>query len=130
VSYQGNLYTAKWWSQGEDPATHSCTDCSWKLVGTCGTAARAALAKNSADLAQLSVYPNPVGAGSRLTVELGEQYAQVQLVLTDLSGRKLAAFSYQNTRLAELTMPALPKGMLLLQIKAGKDSFTRKISNN
>jgi chitinase len=132
VSYQGNLYTAKWWSQGEDPATHSCTDCSWKLVGPC-TATRGALASASATGAdsQLSVYPNPVRQGQRLSVQLGASYARVQLTLTDLSGRTLITAVYQNASLVELELPAsLPKGLLLLQIRAGKDSFTRKISNN
>jgi GH18 family chitinase/chitodextrinase len=131
VSYQGKLYTAKWWSQGEDPATHSCTDCSWKLVGPC-TATRGALASVSSQAAsQLSVYPNPIGEGQRLIVELGASYSNVELVLTDLSGRTLASSSYQNVRFVELSLPAgLPKGLLLLKVKAGKASFTRKISNN
>ncbi|MBC8081904.1 MAG: carbohydrate-binding protein [Hymenobacter sp.] len=36
VSRGGNNYVAKWWTQGEDPVTTSCTDCVWRLVGPCG----------------------------------------------------------------------------------------------
>ncbi|MBI3883141.1 MAG: T9SS type A sorting domain-containing protein [Sphingobacteriales bacterium] len=36
VSRNGNQYTAKWWTQNEDPVTHSSTYDVWKLNGPCG----------------------------------------------------------------------------------------------
>jgi chitinase len=35
VSYKGHQYTAKWWTQGEQPDTHSGPDQVWKDNGTC-----------------------------------------------------------------------------------------------
>ncbi|MBD0260640.1 MAG: hypothetical protein ICV83_33395, partial [Cytophagales bacterium] len=36
ASRNGNVYEAKWWTQGEDPALKSGPDDVWKLIGPCG----------------------------------------------------------------------------------------------
>jgi chitodextrinase len=38
VSHIGNLYTAKWWTMGDDPASRSGSWDVWKLEGPCGIA--------------------------------------------------------------------------------------------
>ncbi|MBC8085408.1 MAG: T9SS type A sorting domain-containing protein, partial [Hymenobacter sp.] len=57
ASRNGNLYAAKWWTQGDDPATTSCPDCVWRLVGPCGNARATA---PTAASTELTLYPNPV----------------------------------------------------------------------
>jgi hypothetical protein len=37
VTHNGVNYEAKWWTQGNDPSTNSCTDCVWRNIGNCGT---------------------------------------------------------------------------------------------
>jgi chitinase/chitodextrinase len=74
-----------------------------------------------------SVYPNPVLAGNRLALELGASYQIVQVVITDLTGRKVGTYSFRNVHTADLTMPARAKGMLLLRITADGHTFTQKL---
>jgi predicted chitinase len=35
VSYNGRLYEAKWWTQGNVPSSNACSDCVWRDLGAC-----------------------------------------------------------------------------------------------
>src|SRR5262249_5147397 len=35
ASLNGFIYEAKWWTQNQNPATNSCVDCPWRLIGPC-----------------------------------------------------------------------------------------------
>ncbi|TGE28474.1 glycosyl hydrolase family 18 protein [Hymenobacter metallicola] len=127
ASRNGQVYVAKWWTQNEDPLTASCQYCPWQLVGPCGSARTAAPASTASDA--LSVYPNPVLTGNKLTLDLGRHYDQVELELTGISGSKPYKVAAKNTRTVELTLPALPKGVLVLQVRADGQTFTKRLLN-
>ena len=82
ASQSGHNYTAKWWTQNEDPLTASCQYCAWQLVGPCAGARMA----NPGSSPTLAVFPNPVLTSNLLTVDLGETYERVELVLTGING--------------------------------------------
>ncbi|PJJ60568.1 glycosyl hydrolase family 18 protein [Hymenobacter chitinivorans] len=127
ASRNGNLYVAKWWTQNEDPLTASCQYCPWQLVGPCASARTAASASVAAEA--LTVFPNPVLTGNKLTLDLGRRYDQVELELTGISGGKSYRVAAKNTRTVELTLPALPKGVVVLQVRADGQTFTKRLLN-
>ena len=90
------------------------------------TAATDKLAERAA-AAGRSVYPNPIAAGGRLTVDLGALSEQADLELTDLRGARLAAYSFQNARTAELPLPVLPQGIFLLKVSTPTSTSTQKV---
>ncbi|UOQ51837.1 T9SS type A sorting domain-containing protein [Hymenobacter cellulosivorans] len=127
ASRNGNVYVAKWWTQNEDPITASCQYCPWQLVGPCASARAAAPASVTSDA--LTVFPNPVLTGNRLSVDLGQRYEQVELELVGISGGKPYKVVAKNTRTVELTLPALPKGVVVLQVRADGHTFTKRLLN-
>lgn len=78
-------------------------------------------------VANRSVFPTPVSAGGRLTVDLGALCEQAYLELTDLRGAKLATYSYQDVRRVELLLPVLPKGIFLLKVSTAANTSTQKV---
>ena len=128
ASRGGNLYTAKWWTQNEDPITASCQYCVWQLVGPCA-GARAAAPSASMLAEQLDVYPNPALTGNMLTVDLGRVYESVELVLTSGGGGKSYTVRYRHARTVEMALPDLPKGIIMLQVRADARSFTKRLIN-
>ncbi|WP_046245548.1 carbohydrate-binding protein [Hymenobacter terrenus] len=84
----------------------------------------------SSALAEPRVYPNPVVDGQDLNIDLGRQYEEVDLVLTTLTGAKVAAQHYKKVNHAELCLPTLPKGIYLLQVRAGQEHFVKRITTN
>ncbi|MCR5889841.1 Ig-like domain-containing protein [Hymenobacter sp. J193] len=128
ASRSGNVYQAKWWTQGEDPLTASCTDCAWKLIGPCTSARTITAAATAKSDEAVKVYPNPVVSGELLTVELGATYEHVELVLLDLTGRRSHRASYEHARTITLRLPSLPNGVFLLQVQADGRTFTKRLS--
>jgi GH18 family chitinase/chitodextrinase len=131
ASRGGSLYTAKWWTQNEDPLTASCQYCVWQLAGPCAGARAAAPATNAAATGAetLAVFPNPALTGNVLTVDLGQVYENVELVLTGINGGKSYTMRYRHTRTVEMTLPDLPKGVVVLQVRADARRFTKRLSN-
>ncbi|MCR5889842.1 Ig-like domain-containing protein [Hymenobacter sp. J193] len=126
ASRSGNVYQAKWWTQNEDPLTQSCQYCAWQLVGPCA-GARTITATTKPTLG-VSIYPNPT-QGGRLTLELDAYYPEVTVEVVNTSGQT-TSYSYRGDKRLQLVLPNLPKGLLLLKVKAGGSTFTQKIVNN
>ncbi|TYZ14561.1 carbohydrate-binding protein [Hymenobacter lutimineralis] len=126
ASRGGNVYQAKWWTQNEDPLAQSCQYCVWQLVGPCASA-RTITATTKTALG-VSIYPNPA-QGGRLTLELDGYYPEVTVEVVNTSGQTSTYF-YKGDKRLQLVLPNLPKGLLLLKVKAGGSTFTQKIVNN
>ncbi|UYZ63110.1 glycosyl hydrolase family 18 protein [Hymenobacter weizhouensis] len=105
VSRNGNVYIAKWWTQGEDPLTKSCTDCVWRLVGPCGTARTAAAAAP-----ELTLFPNPVA--NELTIQAGQSLNGGQFEILDARGRVWA----KGAAVGRLNVSKLPAGVYTLKL--------------
>jgi chitinase len=129
ASRGGNLYTAKWWTQNEDPITASCQYCVWQLVGPCA-GARVAAPGMSPATETLAVYPNPALTDNVLTMDLDRRYAEVTIIITGGSGRAAQTSSYHNVQRIQLALPSLPKGLLFIQVNADGRMFTKRVMNN
>lgn len=81
ASKGGTVYEAKWWTQNEDPATHSGQYDSWKVIGPCN-----ARLSDSESLNTVSLSPVPFS--EELFVEIKDNQAHIELY--DLFGTKVA----------------------------------------
>ena len=81
VSRSGTVYEAKWWTQNEDPATHSGLYDSWKVIGPCNARMSDVESLNSITL-------SPVPFSEELFVSIKENQAHIELY--DLFGTKVA----------------------------------------
>ncbi|MBG8554197.1 Ig-like domain-containing protein [Hymenobacter guriensis] len=91
-------------------------------------AARTALSDQPAVSRQtgLGVFPNPAVAGNRLSLKLGAKYQSVDVLLTDLTGRRVGAYSFRSVSQADFTLPKHARGILLVQVVAdGKTTVQR-----
>lgn len=83
VVYNGKVYSAKWWTQNEQPDISTGDGKPWKYVRDC-TGATAAMAASQPE--QLTVYPNPV-TGSNLQILVDAPAGEKLLVeVLDLKG--------------------------------------------
>ena len=81
VSKSGTVYEAKWWTQNEDPATHSGLYDSWKVIGPCNTRLSDAESLNTVTL-------SPIPFDEELFIDSKENQAHIELY--DLFGTKVA----------------------------------------
>lgn len=54
ASYSGVKYQAKWWTQGQNPATNSGPDGVWAAQGTCGASSSSSVASSSSSVVSSS----------------------------------------------------------------------------
>ncbi|MEQ9306958.1 MAG: glycosyl hydrolase family 18 protein, partial [Marinoscillum sp.] len=60
VEHNGTLYRAKWWTQNDDPSTHSAQWDVWQNLGACGSGARLGTSSTMAQSQMTPApYPNP-----------------------------------------------------------------------
>lgn len=80
VSYNGHQYTAKWWTQGEQPDTHSGTYDVWRDNGPCsgGSTSTPSAAPSGSPSATPS--PSPTGSGHYSAWQPGHAYTVGDLV--------------------------------------------------
>jgi chitodextrinase len=126
VAYNGKIYKAKWWTQGNRPDQNSGDGQPWQFVSNC-TATAPALVTNAtvtyedAKTAMLSVYPNPVtgntlqvavnaGAGQKLRIDLLDAVSG-QPVLQQL----YAPFG-KNAQQLQLDISRVPAGTWILRV--------------
>ncbi len=117
VSRNGNVYEAKWWTQGEDPALKSGPDDVWKLIGPCGAGARS-VAAGAEGLVRAVVYPNPVRAGEEVTLNLEAGYATVRVTVVNALGRVAYAHTFTDARRVAFRLPHAAAGVYLVRVVA------------
>ncbi|WP_310394669.1 glycosyl hydrolase family 18 protein [Hymenobacter sp.] len=99
-----------------------------RLAGNSSALSAPAAKSPAAAALPVDLYPNPVLAGARLTLDLGARYAAVQVVLTDLAGRQIATHSFRDVRSAQFSLPPRDKGVLMLRIVADGNTCTRRVA--
>jgi chitinase len=117
ASRNGNVYEAKWWTQGEDPALKSGPDDVWKLIGPCGAAARSTAADPESRPVAV-VYPNPVRAGGEVTLHLQAGYATVRVTVVDALGRVAHQQTFTRTHRVVFRLPPTAGGVYQLKVVA------------
>lgn len=126
VAYNGKIYKAKWWTQGNRPDQNSGDGQPWQFVSNC-TATAPALVTNAtvmyddAKLATLKVYPNPV-TGNTLQVAVNAGAGQkLRIALLDaVSGQVVLQQLYtpagKNAQQLQLDISRVPSGTWILQV--------------
>jgi chitodextrinase len=126
VAYNGKIYKAKWWTQGNQPDLNSGDGQPWQFVSNCTAAAPALLTNarvtyDNARTAQLTVYPNPV-TGNTLQVAVNAGAGQkLRIALLDaVSGQPILQQLYapagKNAQQLQLDISRVPAGTWILQV--------------
>ena len=128
VAYNGKIYKAKWWTQGNRPDQNSGDGQPWQFVSNC-TATAPALVTNAtvtydeARTATLTVYPNPV-TGNTLQVAVNAVAGQkLRIALLDaVNGQpvlqQLYAPSGKNVQQLQLDISRVPAGTWILRVNS------------
>ena len=104
-----------------------------KLSNVCGAGAidtRSVLVESplsaSPSLVEIKVYPNP--GNDRIVIEnplIGS--TSVQVVITDMKGRKVAEQVLDGSGTQEVDIRAIPAGTYLVEVKSGGQQYTKRI---
>nr|WP_295875884.1 glycosyl hydrolase family 18 protein [uncultured Chitinophaga sp.] len=116
VSYNGKVYSAKWWTQGEQPDISMGDGKPWKYVRDCTGAAMAASQPE-----QLIAYPNPV-VGPDLQIQVDAPAGDKLLVeVLDLKGsapilRQIHTANTKGTLPLRVDMSKVPNGTWIIRV--------------
>ncbi|WP_165823942.1 Ig-like domain-containing protein [Pseudochryseolinea flava] len=114
VSRSGNIYEAKWWTQGDDPLLKSGPDDVWKLIGPCGN--------NASPTASITAPAN----GVQLTAPA---CVTINVTASDSDGAVAKVEFYQgNTKLGEDT--TTPYSFSWCNVAAGNYALTARAVDN
>ncbi|MGS2739240.1 glycosyl hydrolase family 18 protein [Sinomicrobium sp. M5D2P17] len=115
VSHNGGLYRAKWWTQNENPETHSAEWDVWEYLGPCNSASIAF----GKEMSPAVLYPNPFSGTATLEVNLKES-GNTKILMYNNSGRLIRNVSEGDLRKGrnEITIEgsSLPRGAYYLKI--------------
>ncbi|GAA5042709.1 hypothetical protein GCM10011506_45470 [Marivirga lumbricoides] len=130
VSYNGNTYEAKWWTQGENPAQAGDWG-AWKLLGSCGASSLMVESESSAMKMQnsetgLRIYPNPSAVGSVVQLKFSSDIKEAKVYIQSMIGERSYSetLSSQNG-IAELKIPELPRGLYIIKVISGDKMWTK-----
>ncbi|HAP60718.1 MAG TPA: hypothetical protein DCR93_14875, partial [Cytophagales bacterium] len=122
VAYQGNIYSAKWWTN-----TTPGSDNTWNLDGPCPQARSGMEASNMAAITELELYPNPATQQVNFSFFLAEG-GQLRVTLLNLQGQQLGTlkdgYMAQGHHRVQFSIAKLPAGAYLIQVEEGS---TRQI---
>lgn len=131
VSHEGILYRAKWWTQGQNPATNSGQWDVWENLGACG----ARLSQERREVASLNamIYPNPVADVVHLDMSLPGHEA-VSVAIYNTSGQRVMAKqlgrSTSGTNRFQLDVAQLHDGIYFIHVNAGSSTGVFKVVKN
>ncbi len=126
ASRNGNVYEAKWWTQGDDPLLSGQWDV-WKLIGACNARIGATSTDDdmSASANYISVSPNP--SNGLLYVDMNTaDVSEISVQLFDSFGHEV--FSAKEVKSGEvLNIQSLAIGIYVMKIAAGSQILTQRI---
>lgn len=133
VSWDGNIYQNKWWTQGNEPGTGAPWDNPWIYFGQCPTGVGLPeIPENRNNATEVTIFPIPVQNG-RCTIRF--EHAKPETAWTyylkDQTGRSVAEpFKLKNPQ-KELThtinLPSLSPGVYFLQLISDQEMLVRKL---
>ncbi|GAA5042702.1 hypothetical protein GCM10011506_45460 [Marivirga lumbricoides] len=129
VSYNGNTYEAKWWTQGENPAQAGEWG-AWKLLGSCGANSLMVGPETNAMKMQslesgLRIYPNPSKAGSVVQLKFSSDIKEAKVYIQNMVGeRSYSETLRSNNGILEVKIPELPSGLYIFKVVAGDKMWT------
>ena len=128
ASYNGILYEAKWWTQGERPDLSGQWDV-WKVISACSGAPIAAKASNGDEVVNhLSLYPNPGDGVFHVNMVLND-VSDVSIYVVDLTGSEVARIKYiQTAEINEvMNLSHLASGIYFVNTLVNNELTTGKI---
>ena len=130
VSHNGTLYRAKWWTQNEDPATHSGQWDVWENQGACGSGARITDLKVSQTNQQIITYPNPFTESFTVDLEVHES-APTRVIVYNTAGQLVHEQSLgilgKGTHHHSINALHLPEGIYFCHVSIGDQLIIRKM---
>lgn len=118
VVYNSKLYTAKWWTQNEQPDTHSGTDQVWSYVRDCGSGGTT----NQPPVVSIT---SPAGG----TTYTAPASVTIQAAATDADGTIAKVVFYNGSTLLS-TITAAPYTYTWSNVAAGTYSITAIATDN
>lgn len=77
---------------------------------------------------EIKIYPNPIK--DTLNIDLGEIVTEINIILTDMSGKQVISESHKQKDKLSLNTKHLPNGVYVLSILSKQHKFSRKIIIN
>ncbi|PSL44911.1 chitinase [Chitinophaga niastensis] len=133
--YNGKVYNAKWWTQGDQPDINTGDGKPWAYVKDCTGAAVAKLAALNTAPGTLVAYPNPVG-GSDLQLKItGDPGNKLLIEVMNLKGhnpviQQIYIVSTKGIQQVRVDMSKVPTGTWIIKVtnqQTGKVSSTKVI---
>jgi hypothetical protein len=78
-------------------------------------------------LTEVQVYPNPLPAGERLTIESNRTFGDAEVQLFDVEGRKILSATMSRLMALDLNTSTFSRGIYFLKIEGPEISFRQKI---
>jgi len=130
VAFNGRIYKARWWTQGDQPDLNSADGQVWQFIGNCPAAAArvantAAIAENTSS-DKVIVYPNPVsGSTLQITVHTDTQEQLLVSLLDVKTGRPVLQQVYTPAGKAaqnvQLDISHVPTGVWVLKVTTARN---------
>ena len=73
----------------------------------------------------IRIFPNPVD--NTLVIDLGDEYRNIRVQLTDVGGRTMHVTSYQQKRIIRMDLGFLENGIYFLQLSSDHRQFVERI---
>lgn len=131
VEHNGTLYRAKWWTQNDDPSTHSAQWDVWQNLGTCGSGARLGTSSTMAQSQMTPApYPNPFNNAFTIDLELNGT-SNVKVLLYNTAGKLMYQQSigtlHKGVHHHTVNSTNIPSGIYLCHIQLGDTLEVHKI---
>ena len=128
VVHNGILYRAKWWTQNENPATHSGQWDVWINLGPCG-GSRLGTGRSS-QLKMIKAYPNPFNDSFALDINVTTE-SEVKVLVYNTAGalvfRKEIGAKSSGIQTVEVAGCEFPSGLYFCHVQVGNTTEIHKI---
>jgi chitodextrinase len=129
VAFNGKIYKARWWTQGEQPDLNSADGQVWQFISNCSASAArvAAIAETpSTSSDKVIVYPNPVSGNTlQITLNTGTQEKLLVSLLDVKTGQPVLQQVYtpagKTAQHVQLDISHVPTGIWVLKVTTARN---------
>ncbi len=131
VSWDGNIYENKWWTQGDEPGTGGWSD-PWEFISSCSSKSIAEFPsdKNSNLELNFSVFPNPADNIAYINIDLPGT-SNIRVGVLDQSGRMITNTPvqtyYKGNQTIKLNTNDIVPGLYIIQLKINDLVISNKL---
>ncbi|MBX9850299.1 MAG: T9SS type A sorting domain-containing protein [Cytophagaceae bacterium] len=124
ASQNGKIYRAKWWTQGQSPATNSGQWDVWELVGNCG--AKMGMFEPDASAKIIDIYPNPTNGYSMLKLNIADIESAEVIIINSL-GLEVYRGKLNADLQADIYLHEAEAGIYTIRIISCDNIWTEKL---